>query len=400
MPTPSKGESQKDFVSRCIPIRQKEHPDEDPKQSAAVCNSMYREAHKAKALIMKMTKVQKLDNGRVRWQARANTGEFDVYQERLAEDLFDDVVANFYRVTEAVSRGESPPDEMTRPILDISHYSLYIPKAMRDQARCGWLVKMWRDGRALFAQGYFDNSRLGQLAAKAALNAPPEDRRVSVVVYPDYTLVKTDNERKTYHGEGGVGTAWLDSLAMTAHPADPGAVMEVKSMTKVKDDAEKVLGEEAADIIKDLEAARVLSTTAPEGAVIKTEVEVEVEVENESDEEAPEVEAPKAETPVALTPADLAEAFNKMLPGIGSAIDQRLQPLAEQVATLEAQVKSLAAEEAAKVKAVLDGGSLFDRMWSDKNSVQRRKTVTDTGPEEAKGTAAMSFAARYGPDGG
>jgi len=359
---------------------------------------MYREAHKAKALIMKMTKVQQLENGRVRWQARANTGEFDVYQERLAEDLFDDVVANFYRVTEAVSRGDEPPDEMTRPILDISHYSLYIPKTMRDQARCGWLVKMWRDGRALFAQGYFDDSRLGQLAAKAALNAPPEDRRVSVVVYPDYTLVKTDNERKTYHGEGGTGTAWLDSLAMTAHPADPGAVMEVRSMTTVKKDAEKVLGEEATDIIEDLEAARVLSTTTPDGAVIKTEdVDVEGKVaENESDEEVPEVEAP-----VALTPADLADALGKMLPGIGSAIDERLQPLVEQVAILEAQVKSLAAEETAKVKAVLDGGSLFDRMWSDKNSVQRRKTVTDNGgPEETKGTVAMDFAARYGPEGG
>ena len=207
-----------------------------------------------------------------------------------------------------------------------------------------------------------------------------------------------DGERKTYHGEGGAGTAWLDSLAMTAHPADPGAVMEVRSMTTVEEDAKKVLGKDGEDIIEDLEAARVLSTTAPEGAVIKTEsTDVEDEsAENEGDEEAPEVKPP-----VALTPADLADALDKMLPGIGSAIDKRLQPLVEQVATLEAQVKSLAAEEAAKVKAVLDSGSLFDRMWSDKNSVQRQsKAVTDTGPEEAKGTAAMSFAARYGPDAG
>ena len=122
--------------------------------------------------------------------------------------------------------------------------------------------------------------------------------------------------------------------------------------------------------------------------------------EDEPEAEEAEEEAPEAEAPVALTPADLADALDKMLPGIGAAIDKRLTPLVEQVATLEAQVKSLAAEEAAKVKAVLDGGSLFDRMWSDKNSVQRRKTVTDTGPEETKGTAAMNFAARYGPDAG
>lgn len=44
MPKPKPGESQKDYVSRCIPIRQKEHPGEDVKQSAAVCYSMYRQA--------------------------------------------------------------------------------------------------------------------------------------------------------------------------------------------------------------------------------------------------------------------------------------------------------------------------------------------------------------------
>jgi hypothetical protein len=42
MPTPGKKETQKDFVSRCIPIRQKEHPGEDPKQSSAICNSIFR----------------------------------------------------------------------------------------------------------------------------------------------------------------------------------------------------------------------------------------------------------------------------------------------------------------------------------------------------------------------
>jgi hypothetical protein len=42
MPTPRKGESQKAYVSRCISMRQHEHPEENTKQSAAVCYSMYR----------------------------------------------------------------------------------------------------------------------------------------------------------------------------------------------------------------------------------------------------------------------------------------------------------------------------------------------------------------------
>lgn len=43
MPTPTKGEGQQKYISRCIPIRQKEHKGEDVKQSTAICYSMYRE---------------------------------------------------------------------------------------------------------------------------------------------------------------------------------------------------------------------------------------------------------------------------------------------------------------------------------------------------------------------
>jgi len=42
MPAKQKGESEQHYVSRCIKIRQREHPDEKVKQSAAVCHSMFR----------------------------------------------------------------------------------------------------------------------------------------------------------------------------------------------------------------------------------------------------------------------------------------------------------------------------------------------------------------------
>ena len=42
MPRRKKGEPLKKYVSRCIPIRRKEHPSEDTKQSVAVCYSMGR----------------------------------------------------------------------------------------------------------------------------------------------------------------------------------------------------------------------------------------------------------------------------------------------------------------------------------------------------------------------
>lgn len=44
MPTPGKNESQKDFVSRCIPIVLEDGTAKDQKQAAAICYSMWREA--------------------------------------------------------------------------------------------------------------------------------------------------------------------------------------------------------------------------------------------------------------------------------------------------------------------------------------------------------------------
>lgn len=345
-------------MGRCIPIVLEDGTADDQDHAVAVCSQMWRD--RAKMLVMKVTKVQQLDNGRTRWQARANTGEFDLLQERFDQEFFGDVVKNFYRVKEALSRGEPPPDGMTEPILDVSHYSIYLPAAKRNLARAGWIDKMWRDGRALFAQGFFDDSRLGHLAEKAALERKPEDRRVSIVVYPDYANVDVElGGRKIYRG--GSGLAYLDSLAMTSTPADPGAIMEVKAVNEIQDDAKKVLGPEGNEIVTELEAART-AKTLPDGAVIKT------------DDDTPDEATPATASPVTVD--DLAAALGTIMPRLGEAIDQRLAPLAQQVAglveqnsELKAQVKALGTSEVEKVQKAINGDSLFVQMWPDEKAL-------------------------------
>lgn len=49
MPSVKEGETRQQFMSRCVPMRHKEHPTEDNKQSVAVCFSMWREQNKKKA---------------------------------------------------------------------------------------------------------------------------------------------------------------------------------------------------------------------------------------------------------------------------------------------------------------------------------------------------------------
>lgn len=46
MPTLHKNETQKEFVSRCIPIVHKEHPEMDNSQVVAVCYSLFRQQSK------------------------------------------------------------------------------------------------------------------------------------------------------------------------------------------------------------------------------------------------------------------------------------------------------------------------------------------------------------------
>jgi len=46
MPTPNQGESQSDFVSRCIPIVIDDGTAKDPQQATAVCYSMWEQAKK------------------------------------------------------------------------------------------------------------------------------------------------------------------------------------------------------------------------------------------------------------------------------------------------------------------------------------------------------------------
>lgn len=46
MPTPKPEEKLSEYLQRCIPERQHEHPDEDNDQSVAICASMYRQAKK------------------------------------------------------------------------------------------------------------------------------------------------------------------------------------------------------------------------------------------------------------------------------------------------------------------------------------------------------------------
>ena len=364
-------------------------------------------------LTMSLTKVSQMSDGRIRWRARANSGLIDSRNERCHISLFEDFAQNFWRDQELLTKGESldhPPAQ-----LDIAHYSFYLPDSHRTKARVGWPIKVWTDGQALMMQGYFDETPLGQAAAKAVL-ADDDDRiKVSIGFYPDWNESSSEDGVFTYRG--GRGRARLDHLALTAHPVDlearivaGGKEMSSEELT-LQQDALDVLGDE--ELVDELETLRATAKSeVPEGAVVKDEVETEddggdpeeksePEVEEEAKSEGEEVEAPEEEAKSDAEPilesntelvAEVANVLRPFLAQLSGAIDERLgkveQTLEVKTSELDevkSQIEALAADESHKVKAALDSD---DGDWLTqllRNSAQHgKKSVVkgdDIGPD-------------------
>lgn len=359
----------------------------EQKQAAAMCGQMWKDkASKAVELPMLLTKAERMKDGRVRWQARANTGEWDLERERFDVTFWDDVLHNFSRVQEATTKGESV--NLPVPILDIAHYSFRLPAEKRNMARAGYPIKLWQDGKALMAQGYFDDTPLGQAAAKAAQSRPVEERRVSIGVWPDWGRVELDTMGRRIY-KGGRNRAYLDHLAMTAAPVDPGTVLEVKSMTQMQD-AIDVLGEEAQPLIDELEAAK--GKAAPAAAVVKADAEPtcacaraavpEQKAEGEGNAEVKAQPGPaegaadaEVKPDKTLTMAELKKLLGALFDTFGKSITQRLAPIEASVGrieAIEARVNALAASETEKVQRAIDSPSGDWLTETIRKSVQRR----------------------------
>jgi hypothetical protein len=403
MPDRIVGESEKDWMGRCVPQAVQEGMEQA--QAVAVCLAKFREPpEKALEFDMLMTKAEAMPDGRTRWQARGNTGEWDLERERFDVTFWDDVCYNFSRTQEAITRSETPPDGMPVPILDIAHYSFRLPPERRNMARAGYPIKAWKDGKAIMFQGYFDDTPLGRAAAKAARERPVSERRISVGVWPDWGRVELDAEGRRIY-KGGRGRAYLDHLAMTAHPIDPGTVLEVKSMTQAQDGVD-VLGEENRGLIDELEAAK--TKAADPAAVIKAEPECACKCESEQKaaEPAPVVAAVatvKAEAKPAEPAAEdrpytrgdmetfLKRFVKEFLSSFKSELDGRLEPVEAaiaEIAAVKARVDALSATETEKVQKAIDSvdGDWLGAMM--KASVQRRQTpVESAGPKQTADTS-------------
>lgn len=347
-------------------------------------------------LSMTITKTSKMDSGRTRWRARANTGEVDLQGERFDVSFWRDLVNNFYKVKEAISKNEVATNSrgvpLPYPIGEIAHYCFYLQD--RNKSRFGWPENVWMEGPEFWSEGYFDETPIGKLAAKAA--ALPEGDRpaISVGVWPDWS--KTATEDGVFVYRGGEDVAYLDHLAMTRYPVNQGTEigvdMETKSVT-IAQDALQVLGQDGEEEVKKLEAARLASKSEaiPEGAVIKTDddkSEVAAAEPVAEPEPKPEVKMEKVEPEKKSEPLpDLAEMKTTLVALVEAmnAVNGVAKALTELSAKVDKQAKELQAikvTDEAKVKSALDGGGI----WGALNLYSPRNDKTNVvKSEEVKG---------------
>jgi len=165
-----------------------------------------------------------------------------------------------------------------------------------------------------------------------------------------------------------------------------------------KQDALDVLGEEAADLVNELDAAT--TKAQPEGAIVKadeTEAECptceapqpEPEQKAEGDSEGDGEDA-KKDDKGSITLEQLQSLLSKLFESFKSNLDERLGPVeaaVEQVVALKAQVEALGASETEKVKAAIDSDT--GDWWTQlvRSSVQRREAPVKGGPQEKTDTS-------------
>jgi hypothetical protein len=115
---------------------------------------------------------------------------------------------------------------------------------------------------------------LGQAASKSVLGDEADVIKTSVGLWPDWNHVEAlPDGRRVF--KGGEGTAYLDHLALTAHPVDARTEIEAEGnqmakSLKISDDALEVLKDET--LVKELESARATAKSdTPDGALVKAD---------------------------------------------------------------------------------------------------------------------------------
>ena len=260
-----------------------------------------------------------------RWYSTSSGIKRDLYDERMSRGLFKDFVKR-------IENREIPPEPFVSkawngglPYVGIAHYL-----DLGGDGIAGKADKVVVDGTHLKMRGTFENNTLGNAAYDAIKHdidrktSPDERVRVSIA-FVDWGhehegigqfVRKSLMDRCTFC-EQGIGEkiyrkGHLVHLALTRQPAYPEAdiQLEVKSMSRRKQDAASIVGEELAeDLEKKSEALTARSADIDPNAVVIRQDGEDVVEEEEGEEKEKEAEEMVEESLAGAKTLDEADAF-------------------------------------------------------------------------------------------
>ncbi len=247
LPTPRKGEEQKAFIGRCIPLvfeREdlSKDSEKDRKQATAMCYSQWRKAHggeKPEKFIS-----YKDANDKWRWLAISNTAVLDKEEEIISEKAYDDAIQH------ARSTGEFGE-------LDLVHV------LGTDVGDCDLMLRL---GNQLIEGGAWQDTKLAQ-RARASVSKEPDRWGVSIKFHFD----PEQFDGKTYHGGIRIPKRTILPKEMAASHGTAIAVLGGNEMMKAIDEEAKAALQALGMEDEDIEALREKQKATPDENVKEKE---------------------------------------------------------------------------------------------------------------------------------
>ena len=407
MPKPGKNESQKDFVSRCIPIVMDEGTAEDNKQAAAICYSMWREKKEQDSAMSLWDTVKawfssnEIVESEQEEQKETTMHPFTVWKDKetgqyrwLAvysnkwrdEDNPPEILAStaHKEFEEAVDKGDWPWPEA---------WLWHIPGTRFGVAD----FVTYDDVGFALAGGIVDKGKediaeaLAQEDDLATSHGMPvkeieRDEEDSTIITRYRSVEISPLPREAAANKYGTGFEILREVKM--------AIPEHKRPSVEKwlgADRMKALEDFLADKSKELDELNIQSKDTTEEVEEPQEAAQETVEEEGAEEEVAEpkeAEAPVEETPAYVTADEVAEAVGTIL----KPFMEKLEALSGLPEVVEEQAKSLkelqkgSEEKAAEIIANTPAASLYDRInsviGSPETFVDGRTSLAKSGPKE------------------
>ena len=396
MPKPGKNESQKDFVSRCVPMVLEEGAAKDQKQAAAICYSMYRESKEMEEQAMTLWQTVKgffvKEKSEVKnlhpfmvWKEEDSYRWLAVYSNKWRDsDNPPEILAEVAHkeFVDAVDKGDWPYPEAWLWHIEGTRFGVADFVAYEDNGfalACGTVDK----GKESVAEAL---SKMNNLATSHGMPVKEiqRDGTDPSIITRYRTMEISPLPFEAAANKHGTGFEILQAKE----------VDEMALPTKKRPFLEDTLGAEGVAALEQMlqDKAKELQEQDIE---FKEEVEAEAEVEQPEEVQEPEeVTEPKEADPVYVTADELVQAFETYIKPIVtqmSGLAQALEAQTEEIKEQRSALKELQKDDETKLKAALSetpAASLFARIGSvigsDETYVDGRTSLAKSGPQQTK----------------